>query len=212
MYRQTLASGSNTDRVGGGELTVNKITYHYYEYGQDYLKATVKHITTEVNKMGNIPEGHPHNIVPGVHCTNHAIWMFDEECIDLLWEDHLKACPEENHDRCGLMETGTSLYGHWSPCGMGYTPSKGGEYSAIYNPDYNTVQVVNSRYVIRCAHCSPCYPGQGDVDSDGHVWANCLPPSLMSKDWLKENGHRVFKWNKTRRANQQNFEGGLSDD
>ena len=45
-----------------------------------------------------------------------------------------------------------------------------------------------------CRRCSPCYPDQGDLNSEGEdVWAFCVPPELMSNEWLSSNGHRIKK-------------------
>ena len=68
------------------------------------------------------------------------------------------------------------------------------EYAARYNPDHNTIQIIWSRYAISCRFCSPCYPGQGDIDSPGmETLAYCLPPELMSEEWWEENKDRIIK-------------------
>ncbi|OPY55804.1 MAG: hypothetical protein A4E55_02392 [Pelotomaculum sp. PtaU1.Bin035] len=135
----------------------------------------------------------PCRITTGVHNAGSILWMWDGDAIDLLRERHLAACAEEYLDGCGPEEADTTLYGNWDHRDTGYTPEHGGEYSAIFNPDQHTVQVVASRYATRCARCSPCYPNQGDVDKDGNIWAYCLPPELMDENWVKENGQRVYE-------------------
>ncbi len=102
---------------------------------------------------------------------------------------------------CCDYNSGPQLFGSWRKKNSKYSPSREEEFSAIYDPDFNTVQVVRSKYVIRCAICSPCFPNQGDVDSDGNLWAYCLPPDYMDEDWLLENKHRIFYRHKYLKGN-----------
>lgn len=53
----------------------------------------------------------------------------------------------------------------------------GGEFAAIENE--STVQVIWSRYTKRGALCSPCYPGQVDLDTPGDWLAYTLPDYLI---------------------------------
>ncbi len=140
------------------------------------------------------------NAITGVHSASNIEWMWETNYIDLSWIEHLKECKSKYHDNCGPQEQGTSLFGGWGRKKGRYYPKCGGEYAAIYNPDYNTVQVIRSKFLIQCNFCSPCYPNQGDVDTPGNVWAYCLPPDLMGEGWLKENGHRIYEYIKTRRS------------
>lgn len=142
----------------------------------------------------------PFAITTGVHNANDVDWLWEEEGIDLAWEEHLETCPNEYHDFCGPETQGTTLYGNWVKEKGQYHPKRGGEFAAIYNPDHNTIQVVSSRYVIKCYHCSPCYPGQGDVDTSGDMWAYCLPPDMMREEWVKENAHRIYQYDRTGRS------------
>ena len=53
------------------------------------------------------------------------------------------------------------------------------EYSAIVGECY--CQVVRSGYAQQCRLCSPCYPGQGNLDEpdpDGQVLTYSLPPGV----------------------------------
>ena len=132
-------------------------------------------------------------ITTGVYNANDVEWMWDDPSIDLDWEEHLKECKNEEHDDCGPQEPGDQLFGEWTKDKEDkYVPDMTGEYAAIFNSDHNTIQVLWSRYTIRCHHCSPCYPGQGDVDHDGVLIAYSLPYELMSQYWLDENGHRMI--------------------
>lgn len=75
----------------------------------------------------------------------------------------------------------TFLIGSWRQDDNGqYDVDKSGEYSAIVRYDSNVVQVVRSRTTSRGRLCSPCYPGQVDLDSldeDGYL-AYDLPSDL----------------------------------
>ena len=48
------------------------------------------------------------------------------------------------------------------------------EYSLIVGETYT--QVVWSKQTKRCTLCSPCYPGQGDLDTPGDFLSYDLPP------------------------------------
>lgn len=59
-----------------------------------------------------------------------------------------------------------------------------GEFSAIVNE--STVQVVWSKYLVRGPLCSPCYPGQVDINADSKITdkgflAYTLPDYLLRK-------------------------------
>jgi hypothetical protein len=92
--------------------------------------------------------------------------------------------PTDDHDGCGPEEQGTVLIGSWIKVDGKYEPDKSGEYAAIVNE--TTTQVVWSRHTKRCALCSPCYPGQADLDTlpgkYGDILAYCLPDDLMGNE------------------------------
>ena len=76
----------------------------------------------------------------------------------------------------------THLYGSWVLDDKdNYMPDESGDYSIIYNSNYNTLQVIWSETIITGGLCSPCYPGQVDVGSQGDFKAYGLP------DWLIYN-------------------------
>ena len=74
--------------------------------------------------------------------------------------------------------------------GKGFKPEPKAEYSAIVGEIYT--QVVRSKWVIRCALCSPCYPGQGDPDTPGEFLAYTLPPDVIG-DADPEVRERIFR-------------------
>jgi hypothetical protein len=135
-------------------------------------------------------------VTTGVHSINDLEqWMFDEEGIDLDQLEHVRLEHEGNAEacECDCMEQGTTLYGSWKLDEAGkYEPDTSGEYAAIYSPDFGTVQVVHSHVTVPCRKCSPCFPGQGDVDAPGSDYlAYILPLSLLNEGWLTENKARI---------------------
>ena len=44
-----------------------------------------------------------------------------------------------------------------------------------------TTQVVASEWVAKCRMCSPCFPGQGDLDSPGDFLTYSLPPKMYGE-------------------------------
>ena len=78
----------------------------------------------------------------------------------------------------------TKILGNWLKDDDGlYYPDKNGEFAAIENE--STIQVVYSKFTTKqCKPCSPCYPGQLDVDYDyenGEFIAYTLPDDLLYK-------------------------------
>ena len=95
---------------------------------------------------------------------------------------------------CPIMDSTDQLYGDWLKDEEGkYYPNPNGEYAMIYDGNINIYQVVYSKYAIKSYHCSPCYPGQGDIDTPGELLAYCLPPDIMDDKWLEENKDRIIK-------------------
>jgi len=58
-----------------------------------------------------------------------------------------------------------------------YFPDPDAEYSAVIGDIYT--QIVASKFWITAHHCSPCYPNQGDVDTDGINPTYMLPPDVV---------------------------------
>lgn len=65
----------------------------------------------------------------------------------------------------------------WNEEAEQYDEDESEEYSAIVGGIYT--QVTRSKWVIRCELCSPCYPGQGDIDTPGDFIAYCVPPDVI---------------------------------
>jgi len=71
---------------------------------------------------------------------------------------------------------------------VGYMPDEKAEYSAIVGE--STTQVVLSKWFIRGALCSPCYPGQVDADSSGEFLAYSFPPDVLGDE---AKNYKIFK-------------------
>ena len=108
---------------------------------------------------------------------------------------------EGEHDICaagfgmgtmliGFAET-PSITNAWFDLAYGkrlYAPDPDAEYSAIVGETY--AQVVRSKWVQGCKLCSPCYPGQGDLQQNGkgNYIAFTLPPDVWG-DYCPEGVH-----------------------
>lgn len=90
-------------------------------------------------------------------------------------EDELFDMPCE-HD-------GGRIFGNWKKNSDGlWEPDKEKEFAAILtSSSFNCVQVVWSKFTTKVrAICSPCFPGQADLDSgEGEILAYCLPEELI---------------------------------
>jgi hypothetical protein len=131
-------------------------------------------------------------------------WMDDGTCLDCEevinkhyrhtdFDEYCEKCPYcvEADDFCLdwlLCEGHDHIYGDWilDTKTEQYSPDEKGEFAAIYNGNYNTLQVVWSKFTTRAALCSPCYPGQGDVGSKGEFLAFTLPDYLLIETYINE--------------------------
>lgn len=128
--------------------------------------------------------------ITGVISNNSICWEWiEDECLtcqeiydDIENDDSLT--DEEKQDQLDFMECDpchTKIMGDWildTNTGQ-YDIDPNGEYAAIIRED--VTQVVYSKYTKKCALCSPCYPGQGDLDSKGEFLAYTLPDWLVYK-------------------------------
>lgn len=114
-------------------------------------------------------------------------------------EEHLrtckdKLCSDDNHVEAiesYEAQEPSYLIGDWTlMLDEKYDVDKNGRkgYAAIYSTERNVTQVVWSKYTTRVrALCSPCYPGQADLDSgkagEGKGWlAFTLPPDYFEEE------------------------------
>lgn len=92
----------------------------------------------------------------------------------------------------GDRESEVVLIGDWVEKSVGvYAPDKTGDFSAIYDRNTNYVQVVWSTHYVECGMCSPCFPGQGDVDSLGRERAYIVPPEFLNDEYVAEMAGRI---------------------
>ena len=119
--------------------------------------------------------------ITGVIQNNSIVQFISDEMyngIDLDYEEHIQS-PFHNEIDCDCLEyipedRSNYLIGDWikDPDGLwDYDPD--GEFAAIVRED--VTQVVYSKYTKKAALCSPCYPGQADLDSSGEFLAYDIP-------------------------------------
>jgi hypothetical protein len=78
-----------------------------------------------------------------------------------------------------------------------YVEDETADYSAIVSLDFagGVVQVTRSKFYIKGAMCSPCFPGQVDADTEGDILAYALDPedihTMEDQDGL-ELAARIF--------------------
>lgn len=120
--------------------------------------------------------------ITGVVDTAAPEWLLDEidaHGIDIGFEEHCKECTKERHDDCYDSGDGTThLLGYKKDAKGDYVPDLDAEFSAIVNGNENITQITHSKWVSRVILCSPCYPGQGDLDNSGEYLAYTLPPGI----------------------------------
>lgn len=136
-------------------------------------------------------------------------WLFDNEicptCEELIDElNNLEYCPicgdvhldedgfcpacgydkEKDMDFVECFDH-EKLVGDWIKDDEGYyIPDETGEFAGIVSSSsFNCIQVIWSKHTKKgFALCSPCFPGQADLDSEGEFTAFILPEDLMRKD------------------------------
>lgn len=118
-------------------------------------------------------------------CMYNAIDLDCLECREKAEEKdyaHFGLSPDDDVDLENMCDgcdggTHTLLVGSWILNEDGkYIPDENGEYAAISREIY--AQIVWSKYTRKCVLCSPCYPGQGDLDTKGEYLTYDLPPDM----------------------------------
>ena len=132
--------------------------------------------------------------VLSIHSADCSI--LSEECIngiDLDYEEALKEfynnCDEESNDFDEALQEfndgyesqdSNVLIGKWKTDKEGlYMPDETGDYSAIVRE--SEIQIIYSKNTTRANLCSPCYPGQADLDSEGKYLAYTLPDDMLNQ-------------------------------
>ena len=130
--------------------------------------------------------------VIGVVLATIPEWLQEETLlsltIDLAWDEHLETCPLDDHCDCDV-QSDCYLIGFERGNDGKYDINTNAEYSAIVGETYCFVHA--SKWVQRCALCSPCFPGQGDLDSKGEFLAFTLPPEVWG-DTEPERGEVIM--------------------
>jgi len=115
----------------------------------------------------------------GVILANVPEWLqkdlLSSMTIDVAYEEHLETCPLDDHCDCEV-SSDCYLIGFDIIDQGEYTIDTDAEYSAIVGDTYCFIHA--SKWVQKCALCSPCFPGQGDLDSTGEFLAYTLPPEV----------------------------------
>jgi len=122
-----------------------------------------------------------HKPITGVFTNNRIEFLYEDMDNGVDVQCHECDVKDDEGDECyGCNPSDhTHLIGFKQVKGQ-WEPDKSAEYSAIVGEVYT--QVVWSRYVIRCDLCSPCFPGQGDPDSEGPFLAYSIPPDVLGDD------------------------------
>jgi hypothetical protein len=129
--------------------------------------------------------------VTGVLSSNAINWEFvdDEICLtceeilsDIKNDDTLDDDDKQHEiDMLECQSDHDKIIGDWIKDTDGkYAPDETGEYAAIVRE--STIQVIWSKTLTRGALCSPCYPGQADIPSNGDYLAYTLPDYLTSQE------------------------------
>lgn len=129
--------------------------------------------------------------VTGVLSSNSIAWEWitDDVCltcqdIQSEIESDESLTDEQKEHELEFMECDsahTKIMGDWLQDEKGkYYPDESKDFAAIINE--TTVQVVWSKTITTGNLCSPCYPGQVDLDSKGIYKAYTLPDELLNHD------------------------------
>lgn len=129
--------------------------------------------------------------VTGVHSIHDIDWEwydFGEEicltCMEIADKMSVGDSLEDGMDDYPECDSShTKIIGGWIEVNRLYEPDKTSEFSAIVRE--TTIQVVWSTTLHRGALCSPCYPGEVDLDSKGDYLAYCLPHHMLNDEYLK---------------------------
>ena len=119
-------------------------------------------------------------IKTGVCNSNAPEWLYDDigSAIDLGYEQYMAENPEDEYGEDYYDDAPTYLIGFIKIDGL-YEPDNAAEFSAIVS-EVNT-QVIKSKYISLCAYCSPCYPDQGDLGTEGYIKTYTLPPDVWGE-------------------------------
>lgn len=102
---------------------------------------------------------------------------------DPAWEEHKETCEKYKAEgECDCMdyaETDITYYAdaEWQKGEDGLWDAPGATMKFASN-DRGYVQVLLSPHTERHGKCSPCYPGQADLDAEGDLLCYAVPPDM----------------------------------
>lgn len=120
-------------------------------------------------------------------------WMDDEICLtcqeieqDIEQDETLDDDERENElEFIECDSSHTKIIGDWKQDEQGkYYPDEQGEFAAIVNE--TTVQVVYSKHTARGPLCSPCYPGQVDLNANSTMETGDFIGYTLPKELLRD--------------------------
>ena len=161
------------------------IIHNKNEMDENYLEGSDHKVTNHWGKWVNSEEP-----ITGVISNNNICWEWvNDECLtcqeiydDIENDESLDE--DQKQDQLDYIEcdsSHTKIFGDWildTNTGQ-YDIDPNGEFAAIERED--VTQVVYSKYTCRAALCSPCYPGQGDIDTPGQYLTYTLPKELINR-------------------------------
>lgn len=107
--------------------------------------------------------------------------------IDLEWEVAIKDKSEEEiEDLADSWESQDSTYliGFKLNSEGKYEENKEKPFSAIISVGNVVIQITRSTHMVTDAHiCSPCYPNQADLDSEGSLSGYIFPPEYLADSY-----------------------------
>ena len=139
------------------------------------IKQTVNIAFEQVHKKTMTPD----IAIGGVINSNGPEWLYEDlyNAINISYDEWVKECnPSEEDKECYEEDNDTYIVGFVLNSEDEYEPDTEAEYSAIISSPYT--QIIKSKWVSKCAMCSMCYPGQGDLDTEGEQVTYTLPPEV----------------------------------
>ena len=128
----------------------------------------------------------------GVVNTNDVQYLFDDviynkEYIDVHYEAYMAEKPDDVDEN----EYNDEFYDDEFLYYTGFIKGDDGLYDIDYDADYTAIitplytQILHSKYMSYCYHCSPCFPSQNNLDDDGDNETYVLPPELYDDEFDK---------------------------
>lgn len=107
--------------------------------------------------------------------------ILSTDSINLEFIEHCKTCKEEYHDQCWEDQPSDTLL-------IGFKEGYNGEFLIDDTQEFSciiresVIQIVKSEYTKKGSLCSPCYPNQVDLDSEGEYEGYTLPEYFFTEE------------------------------